>query len=607
MQRADELLAALPSIERRYVLHKLRSLLGFTVRCIDGESFRVQAAAEDERCSILVLKQAIRRLKPSLEGYAMHLYLKGTEQPLADEASVGKEDADRLFLLAEVQQLPRMGLYAPEFGVSQLGRPAVTATLEEGATDDEPEGSDSGNDDDDDDDYRSWQDDSHYEVVVLDIDPGAGPEPCWMVGVAGDDAPSAEVEVTGCDLNLGLGLTKIPLRQTAADKECRAKALLVAVHGLHTAEEASIKRELARFAHAAGFRQLFVADSLTLSCYACGTSTALLVEVQLRAGRGIFDVSALPIWQGRLIHEAAVAAAVDAVGADGQPLGLELEAPTAAAAAATAGAATAAAAATAVTAAAAAAALLEALYQPDAAKPSLHRLVWQSICAAPVDLRRDLLANIVITGGLETHLQFAVRLKGKIEELMKSEPPPLPAGPSAAAGRVSEPPRPSDGPSPLFLSHAPWVGSRVKITNPPESRYSAWIGGSILGSMCAFRYLWQSTKRAFRTPESCSSVTWAQSTAIEGQPSQPGRTEGAWAKLGPQAEAEALPVVDMVVRAAADLVQDLWAVDPLLFSPEFDGGAIRVWLPQFGEPTLERLKARNADGLKHTLQWNGGR
>jgi hypothetical protein len=63
----------------------------------------------------------------------------------------------------------------------------------------------------------------------------------------------------------------------------------------------------------------------------------------------------------------------------------------------------------------------------------------------------------------------------------------------------------------------------------------------------------------------------------------------------------------MVVRAAADLVQDLWAVDPLLFSPEFDGGAIRVWLPQFGEPTLERLKARNADGLKHTLQWNGGR
>jgi actin-related protein len=46
-----------------------------------------------------------------------------------------------------------------------------------------------------------------------------------------------------------------------------------------------------------------------------------------------------------------------------------------------------------------------------------------------------------------------------------------------------------------ILSRIPGIlavpsGVKVKIINPPENKYSAWIGGSILASLPTFQKMW---------------------------------------------------------------------------------------------------------------------
>jgi len=70
-----------------------------------------------------------------------------------------------------------------------------------------------------------------------------------------------------------------------------------------------------------------------------------------------------------------------------------------------------------------------------------------------IDIRRDLWANVVLSGGTTMFPGIVDRMKKELESL--------------APGNL-----------------------KVKVTAPPERKYSVWIGGSILASLSTFQNLW---------------------------------------------------------------------------------------------------------------------
>jgi actin-related protein len=72
---------------------------------------------------------------------------------------------------------------------------------------------------------------------------------------------------------------------------------------------------------------------------------------------------------------------------------------------------------------------------------------------ADVDIRKDLYANIVLSGGTTMFSGMAERMNKEITAL------------------------------------AP-ASIKVKIVAPPERKYSVWIGGSILASLSTFQSMW---------------------------------------------------------------------------------------------------------------------
>lgn len=83
----------------------------------------------------------------------------------------------------------------------------------------------------------------------------------------------------------------------------------------------------------------------------------------------------------------------------------------------------------------------------------LPELVMNSIYLCDVDLRSNLLSNIVLSGGTSMFPGFSDRISKEITSL------------------------------------AP-ASARIKVIAPPERKYSTWIGGSILGSLSTFRQQW---------------------------------------------------------------------------------------------------------------------
>merc|ERR1712070_160881 len=86
----------------------------------------------------------------------------------------------------------------------------------------------------------------------------------------------------------------------------------------------------------------------------------------------------------------------------------------------------------------------EALFQPSflgMETPGIHETTYNSIMKCDVDIRKDLYANVVLSGGTTMY--------------------------SGIAGRMSK-----------------------EITAPPERKYSVWIGGSILSSLSTFQQMW---------------------------------------------------------------------------------------------------------------------
>ncbi|XP_068242707.1 actin, cytoplasmic-like [Palaemon carinicauda] len=98
----------------------------------------------------------------------------------------------------------------------------------------------------------------------------------------------------------------------------------------------------------------------------------------------------------------------------------------------------------------------EALFQPSflgMEAIGLHELIHHSIMRCDIDIRKDLFANIVLSGGTTMYPGTGDRM---LREIVSLSPPVL----------------------------------KVKIIASPERKYSVWIGGSILSSLSTFQEMW---------------------------------------------------------------------------------------------------------------------
>merc|ERR1712023_590967 len=98
----------------------------------------------------------------------------------------------------------------------------------------------------------------------------------------------------------------------------------------------------------------------------------------------------------------------------------------------------------------------EALFQPSMLgleAVGIHETTYNSIMKCDVDIRKDLYANTVLSGGTTMYTGIADRMHKEISALA---PPTM----------------------------------KVKIIAPPERKYSVWIGGSILASLSTFQQMW---------------------------------------------------------------------------------------------------------------------
>jgi len=83
----------------------------------------------------------------------------------------------------------------------------------------------------------------------------------------------------------------------------------------------------------------------------------------------------------------------------------------------------------------------------------IHNLAYQSVMKCDIDIRKELWANTVLSGGTTMFEGIADRMKSELTNLA---PPTV----------------------------------TVKIVAPPERKYSVWIGGSILASLSTFEDMW---------------------------------------------------------------------------------------------------------------------
>ncbi|XP_078008064.1 beta-actin-like protein 2 isoform X4 [Phascolarctos cinereus] len=83
----------------------------------------------------------------------------------------------------------------------------------------------------------------------------------------------------------------------------------------------------------------------------------------------------------------------------------------------------------------------------------IHETTFNSIMKCDVDIRKDLYANTVLSGGSTMYSGIADRMQKEILALVPST-------------------------------------MKIKVIAPPERKYSVWIGGSILASLSTFQQMW---------------------------------------------------------------------------------------------------------------------
>ncbi|KAJ2779928.1 centractin- actin- protein of the dynactin complex [Coemansia javaensis] len=109
----------------------------------------------------------------------------------------------------------------------------------------------------------------------------------------------------------------------------------------------------------------------------------------------------------------------------------------------------------------------EILFQPDIIGlefPGVHQIVADAISRADIDLRRSLYANVVLSGGTTLTRGFGDRLLAELRRLAVRD-------------------------------------SKIRISAPPERKYSTWIGGSILASLSTFKKMWISAEEYQEDPD----------------------------------------------------------------------------------------------------------
>jgi len=102
----------------------------------------------------------------------------------------------------------------------------------------------------------------------------------------------------------------------------------------------------------------------------------------------------------------------------------------------------------------------EILFQPEIVGeecPGIHELLVNSIRRTDLDLRKTLFANIILSGGSTLFPGFGDRLLHEVKQLAPKD-------------------------------------IKIKISAPPERKYSTWMGGSILASLTTFAKMWISSE-----------------------------------------------------------------------------------------------------------------
>jgi actin-related protein len=98
----------------------------------------------------------------------------------------------------------------------------------------------------------------------------------------------------------------------------------------------------------------------------------------------------------------------------------------------------------------------EVLFQPSLIgkeASGIHDCTFQTIMKCDVDIRRDLYANVVMSGGTTMFTGIGERMTKELTALAPST-------------------------------------MKIKVVAPPERKYSVWIGGSILASLSTFQQMW---------------------------------------------------------------------------------------------------------------------
>merc|ERR1719312_2350691 len=94
---------------------------------------------------------------------------------------------------------------------------------------------------------------------------------------------------------------------------------------------------------------------------------------------------------------------------------------------------------------------------------------FNSIMKCDIDIRKDLYANTVLSGGSTMYPGIADRMQKEITSMAPSTMYP------GIADRMQK----------EITALAPST-MKIKIIAPPERKYSVWIGGSILASLSTF-------------------------------------------------------------------------------------------------------------------------
>jgi actin-related protein len=100
----------------------------------------------------------------------------------------------------------------------------------------------------------------------------------------------------------------------------------------------------------------------------------------------------------------------------------------------------------------------------------IHETTFNSIMKCDIDIRKDLYANTVLSGGM-MNMSYDI-ISFFLNSLGTSMYPGI-------ADRMQK----------EITALAPST-MKIKIIAPPERKYSVWIGGSILASLSTFQQMW---------------------------------------------------------------------------------------------------------------------